>query len=95
MLTMEQAREIVVKRLREMVPGEDLVVVDAETITKSYGFVFFYNSRAYLETRDPLEMLGGNGPAIVLHDGSSHFLGTVQSAELALATFERERGLHG
>ena len=35
------------------------------TIAKPYGWVFFYQSRKYVETRNPDERLVGNPPFLV------------------------------
>jgi hypothetical protein len=58
MLTKEQARELVVAEI-ERPPKynyastpRDLVVVDEHTIERAWGWVFFYNSARYLETRE-------------------------------------------
>lgn len=57
--------------------GDTLVVVDEETIEKTYGWVFFYTSRFYLETGDDIYAVVGNGPTIVeSKDGTLHILGT-------------------
>ncbi|MEX2963632.1 YrhB domain-containing protein [Microbulbifer sp. TYP-18] len=57
----------------------DCVVLTEETIEKSWGWVFFYQSKYYGETGDFREMLGGNSPIIVnrktgelSHTGTTH-----------------------
>ena len=71
----------------------DLAFVDALTSCKRYGWVLFYDSRRFVETGNELEGFGGNGPVVVLHDGTIHFLGSDREGDVAIATFERERGL--
>jgi hypothetical protein len=44
--------------------GDELVVIDAATRSAPYGWVFFYSTRRYLETRDMVHALGGNGPVV-------------------------------
>jgi len=71
-----------------------LAIVDEETITKPYGWVYFYNSRRFLETRDILYGIAGNGPLIVLAStGEVVTLGTARDPEVEIAAFECERDL--
>lgn len=74
------------------VPGDELVVLDEETLEKDYGWVFFYTSRQYLETGDFQYMLGGNGPLIVdRFDGSLTELGTALPTEDYIAQYEADK----
>jgi len=43
----------------------DCIVLEDETIEKEWGWVFFYQSKAYLESGDFRDMLGGNAPIMV------------------------------
>ena len=38
-------------------------------IERPYGWLFSYNSKAFVETRDPMRMLIGKGPLLVRNDG--------------------------
>jgi Immunity protein 35 len=50
------------------------------------GFVFFYNTKAYWETRDFMHALAGNGPLLVRRDtGEVVELPSNQSVERSLA----------
>ena len=40
-------------------------IIDEATITKPYGWVFFYESKIYLETGDVGEFLVGNAPILI------------------------------
>jgi Immunity protein 35 len=96
MLTEADARQKITDLLPEWgrsVKG-GLVVMDEMTLTKPYGWVFFYNSRRYLETRDILHAIAGNGPVVVLADtGEVVTLGTARRWEEAIAAFEQQRRL--
>lgn len=72
--------------------GDGYAVLDGETMEKPYGWIFFYQSRKYLETGDEGYMLAGNGPVAVLRDGSVHHLGSGSPAGEAIRAFEVERG---
>jgi hypothetical protein len=74
-------------------PTDSLVLLDEETLDRSYGWVFFYQSKNYVETGRSSSRLAGNGPIVVLRsDGSIHELGTANPLEDEIAAFERERG---
>ena len=67
-------------------------VVDEQiTIERPFSWVFFYNSRAFLETGDDLYALIGNSPTIVdRHDGSIHVKGSAQPIEFYIEEYERQ-----
>lgn len=76
-------------------PEDSLVLLHDETIEKSWGWVFFYQSKRYVDTGNPSAILAGNGPVVILREsGSIHHLGTAFSPEDEIAEFEREQGLH-
>lgn len=71
-----------------------LVVVEEMTLTKRYGWVFFYNSRRYIETRDIFQAIAGNGPVVILADtGEVVALGSARRPEEEIAAFEQQRKL--
>ena len=71
-----------------------VAIASRQTIRKPYGWVFFYNSTRYLETGDPLEALGGNGPVIVERDGGRlHVLPSSSDPTVAITEFEAANGL--
>ena len=54
----------------------DYVILVDETIEKEWGWVFFYQSKAYVESGDFIEMLSGNSPIIVnRHTGDLVYTG--------------------
>jgi hypothetical protein len=86
----DEARNIAkqhVSRL-ESAPGE-LMLVESSTIEKHYGWVFFYNSTAYLVGGDEFEALGGNSPFLVeRYGGNVRTFGTAYSIKRYLADYE-------
>jgi Immunity protein 35 len=78
MLTKAEALALVSAKLSEISPPDDPVaIVDAHTIEKPFGWVFFYNSKRFFETGNFLYLLFGNGPVIVnRYTGSVEFFGT-------------------
>lgn len=45
--------------------GDELLLLKEQTDEHKFGWVFFYNSRAFVETADPMDALAGNAPFIV------------------------------
>jgi hypothetical protein len=91
-MDIEEAKARVVRAINRGYATQDdeLVLLDDETITKDYGWVFFYQSRRFLVTGSLSDRLAGNGPVIVLRkDGSIHQLGGNEPIETMLESFER------
>jgi hypothetical protein len=76
-------------------PNDHLVVLADGAIEKPYGWVFFYQSRRYLDTRNFLHRLVGNGPVAVLRDGTVHTLGSALGPEEEIRDFEVRLGFLG
>ncbi|HEY6033427.1 MAG TPA: YrhB domain-containing protein, partial [Kofleriaceae bacterium] len=69
-------------------------IIEERTLTKSYGWVFFYNSKLFLETRDIRHGIAGNGPLVVLAStGELVMLGTARPAVDEIVAFEHSRNL--
>jgi hypothetical protein len=96
MISEAEAVEIATRFIAGLTPAVDggVAIASAQTIRKPYGWVFFYNSRRFLETGDPLERLGGNGPIIVeREDGRLHILPSASEPSAAVTAFEEAHGL--
>ena len=66
MITKDQAIDLVNDQLRKMdTPDFPFMIAERHTIDKPYGWVFFYNSKKFLETGEFLYRLAGNGPIIL------------------------------
>ncbi len=69
-------------------------IFDERTIRKPYGWIFLYQSEAYVRSGDPSDLLAGNGPVVVLErDGTVHRLGTAYPVEQEIEMFERRERL--
>jgi Immunity protein 35 len=67
----------------------DLVLLFDATIEFEFGWVFFYQSKEFVETGDIGEMLGGNSPIIVSkQDGSVFVTGTGYPIEKYIADYK-------
>lgn len=76
----------------ELDDSDSCQIVEGKTIIKPYGWIFFYNSRLFLETGDALYALAGNAPLIIdKEDGSLHVTGTAYPLEYYIAVFEKGR----
>ena len=91
MLTKTEALEILSKELRQRCSPEDpFIVIDEYTIEKPFGWVFFYNSKKFLETGLFQDRLFGNGPVIVNKaSGTVEFLGSCKPPEDIIEDYER------
>jgi len=91
-ITRDDARKIVVDFLKAQVRhvGRELVLIDGNTIERDFGWVFFYQSKRYLDTGDLNDAVVGNAPVVVMRaDGSVHETGTAYPAEHYLRAFEK------
>jgi hypothetical protein len=64
-------------------------IIREATIAKPYGWIFFYQSKEYLETGNFLEQLVGNAPIIVNIHGELGLTGTAFPLEHYLAEYEK------
>lgn len=85
MLTQDQARELAQQALLKMEQrtGLNLAILDSETMERSWGWVFFWNSREYIQSRDSTKAVFGNSPFIIdrltgkfAPSGTAHPIGT-------------------
>jgi hypothetical protein len=94
-LTYDQAFAKAKETLAKSNPKDDLVVMLDKTITKEYGWVFFYNTRQYLETKNIKYVRPGTAPFIVnKNDGTVYFLPSSKPVEAALEDYEKELAKH-
>lgn len=95
-LTIEEAKLAVLSRLHERrVGGDDgVVILDERTIVRPYGWAFFYQSKAFVESGDALESLVGAGPVVVVaSSGALYELGSTRPGEEELHALEIREGL--
>jgi hypothetical protein len=97
-MTCEEARVLVERYLeRHAAPSDcDTVILDSATLERSWGWVIFYQSRAFVESGDLSDALAGNAPLIV-ERGSGRLLetGTAEPIESYLHNFEVTGDPHG
>src|SRR5687767_12345676 len=67
-----------------------LVLKLDKTIEKGFGWVFFYNSKQFIESGDFSDRLIGTSPIIVdRQDGSLHETGTAFPIEVYMSRYEK------
>lgn len=67
----------------------DCIVLKNDTIETSWGWVFFYQSKVYVETGDFCEMIVGNAPIIVNRNtGELVHTGTIHEIEYYIKEYE-------
>lgn len=99
-MTKEEARRLVKHELSRWpdgdVTGDSLLILDDRTLEKSWGWVFFYNAKRFIETGDILYALAGNAPYIGERT-TGRLLSTGTAYPLAdyLAAYERTGDPHG
>ncbi len=70
--------------------ADPFVVVEKHTIEKPFGWVFFYNSRKFLDTGIAEYHLAGNGPVIVNKiSGAVEFHGSDKLPEEHIKDYEK------
>jgi len=90
-LTKTEARQQALRYLRsqEATVGFELVLLDDFTLERAFGWVFFYDSKRHVETRDFRDAIAGNAPIVVTKiNGQVHETGTAFPIEYYLRKFE-------
>ena len=68
MITLEEAKALVQAEISKDNPYEPdmkLEILDADTVEKEWGWIFFYDSVDHIRTGDDKYLLAGNAPIIV------------------------------
>jgi hypothetical protein len=88
-LTREEAQRLVEAQLTSDASGEDLAIAESSTIERPFGWVFFYNTREFLQTGAVSSSLAGNAPYIVNRfTGTIVATGTAHPVEHYLSAYE-------
>jgi hypothetical protein len=88
MIDRVRARAIAQEYVDSMRTAEELVILDDETMEEDFGWVFFYQSAAWVHGGDVVDRLGGNAPVVVRRSsGAVHPTGTALPLEKYLHEF--------
>jgi len=90
-MTKDEARAIALTYVQDVSVEADFeaVLLDSMTMERSFGWVFFYDSKKHVETGDFQYAVAGNAPIVVTRfDGAIHVTGTALPLETYLERFE-------
>ena len=75
-------------------PPTEVAILGEHTIETDFGWVFFWNSKEYVETDEFRYALAGNAPLIVdRRDGSIHETSTAEPIEEIIERYRRTHAL--
>jgi hypothetical protein len=89
-----EAADLAREKLREYeaTGSPPLVLLEGKTLTRPIGWVFFYQSRQYVESGDVRDALAGNAPIIAdRDDGMVYVTGTAHPVSYYLQQYEAEK----
>lgn len=91
MLEKNDALERVVRSLSEKTPaGQSWIVLEKDTIETPFAWIFFYNSKEYVETGNVIHRLAGNGPVFVnKKTGEVQFYGSTPLLKNIVEAYEK------
>jgi len=70
----------------------DLEILTVNSLKADLGWVFFYSSKEFVETRNPLEGMAGNAPLVYeKKSGELHVTGTSEPIESYIEKFVEDR----
>jgi len=85
-INLSQATEIARQEMMRDTDHE-FVLETGKTKEHPFGWVFFYNTKQYLETKRPNDLVPGAGPFIVTRDGSIVHLSTSVPLQQAIEDY--------
>jgi hypothetical protein len=93
-ISQEDAMKLVgIELSKKSGPDDTWLIVEGETVERSFGWVFFYNTKEFIETGNPISQLAGNGPVIFdRRSGRMQFFGSgrLDSTTKVIDDYERE-----
>ena len=91
-ITRERAAQVAREAIAGLKEGTEFVLDEERTIEKDWGWVFSFCTKAYLQSRSPMDIVPGTGPLVVEKaDGDFSFLSTSVPPGVAVAEYERRR----
>ncbi len=88
MITVDAAREIANRHVQSL--GEDLILFEKPITFGDYGWVFSYQSNAFIETNEISDALAGNAPILIDSDQGQIFtLGTTYEVSRYVHMYQR------
>jgi hypothetical protein len=99
MITRKRARELVSNQVcgpyGQMPEGDEIIILDEATIEKPWGWVFFYTSKKWHETKDFKYAIAGHSPIIVERTTGKLFItGTAYPIQHYIQNYEQSGDPH-
>lgn len=89
LVTVEEANSLAKEWVRHNSSAtNELVLVESETVERSYGWLFSYDSKLFIATQDFDYAIAGNAPILVDKRGRVHVTGTAHALEHYVAAFD-------
>jgi hypothetical protein len=93
MISFEEARRIANSHASKVFDltkeGDEVLICEVKTVEREAGWVFYYNSRKFIQTGDFSVMLMGNAPIFINRsDGGAKFIRGDVSVDEALEQFD-------
>jgi hypothetical protein len=92
MITKPEATHLAADHVKALNAGcsEEFALAADQTLERDQCYVFFYNTKRFLETHDDRYRLAGNGPILVSKlDGYLQAYGSSRPVEALVSEFER------
>ncbi|MSP38630.1 MAG: hypothetical protein EXR70_09085 [Deltaproteobacteria bacterium] len=85
-MTKAEAQAIAQKEIERLIQGLNVewLFLDEFTKEEDFGWVFFYESRRFVETQEVSDRLLGNSPIVVDRWGRLHHVGTAGPASVLI-----------
>lgn len=92
MISSKEARALAIEEINRIQTstGIDLTLVDADTVEFDGGWVFYWDSTAYLQTGDFGMAIGGNAPFVIFKDGAMRQAPTAYAKPEAILKWLKE-----
>lgn len=85
----DKARDIAAAKVKTLSEQHDFQLIDKRTTERDFGWVFFYQTRKYIETGKIEDSVPGCGPVVVLKEtGQLEFLPSSGPPARAIDDFE-------
>jgi len=92
-LNFEQALALAKKKLIQFEePEYELIIMLEQTITRPYGWIFFYDSKKFIETGDFSYAIAGNLPFLVDIHGNIHESKPLFDIDTSVLEFDKRIG---
>lgn len=93
-LSIQDAQKIAEKYLRDDL--REMTIRSEMTREFEFGFVFYYAPKKFLETKDPMYLVPGNGPLVIdRRDRKAHPLTTSTDSDQAIEEYRKKWRLQG